>query len=393
MAGTQTVTILFTDMVGSTELASRIGDDAADHVRRRHLNSLRQAVTRFDGREVKGVGDGLMVSFSSAAGALDAAVAMQQATEAQRATGDGCPSIRIGMSAGDASYEDGDWYGVPVVEAARLCAAAPAEHIYVADILRALTAGRARHRFDELEPLALKGLPDPVRACDLLWEPAPASPNPRIAVADDSVLLREGVVRVLTANGCDVIAEAGDADSLLAMIENDPPDVVVLDIRMPPTHTDEGIRAALEIRARYEDVGVLVLSQYLETAYALRLLDESATRVGYLLKDRVSDVDQFVDAIRRVAAGESVIDPEIVSKLVSRRRERDPLEGLSERERDVLELMAEGRSNQAIAERLFLSPKTVETHVRGIFTKLGILEDASDNRRVRAVLTYLRQAP
>lgn len=391
MAGAQTVTILFTDMVGSTELASRIGDDSADDIRRKHLASLRQAFTRFDGREVKCVGDGLMVSFSSAANALDAAVAMQQAAGAQTAATDEAPSIRIGISAGDATYEDGDWFGTPVVEASRLCAAAPGGHIYVADIVRALTAGRLRHRFVELEPLSLKGLPEPVRASDLIWEPAPARPNPRIAVADDSVLLREGVVRVLISNGFDVIAEAGDAEILLASIAKDQPDVVVLDIRMPPTHTDEGIRAAQEIRMRYEDVGVLVLSQYLETAYALRLLDESATRVGYLLKDRVANVEQFVDAIRRVAAGESVVDPEIVSKLMSRRRERDPLEELSKREREVLELMAEGRSNQAIAERLVLSAKTVETHVRGIFTKLGILEDATDNRRVRAVLTFLRQ--
>lgn len=392
MPGTQTVTIMFTDMVGSTELASRVGDDAADEIRRAYLGTLRHAVQRFGGREVKCVGDGLMVSFLSAADALDCAVAMQQAIDADvRATGGDVLGTRIGISAGDATYEDGDWFGVPVVEASRLCGSAPAGHIYVSEVLRALVSGRARHRFGDLEPLSLKGLPGPLRANEVLWDPAPEAVKPRIAVADDSVLLREGIVRVLTANGFDVVAEAGDAETLMSAIAADPPDAVVLDIRMPPTHTDEGIRAAHDIRANHEGVGILVLSQHLETGYALRLLEDSAIGVGYLLKDRVSDVDQFVDAIRRVLAGESVIDPEIVSKLVGRRRERDPLEELSPREREVLALMAEGRSNNAICEQLFLSPKTVETHVRGVFTKLGILYDAGDNRRVRAVLTYLRQ--
>lgn len=214
----------------------------------------------------------------------------------------------------------------------------------------------------------------------------------RIALADDSALLRQGLVRMLSDAGFDIVGEAGDVQELMEVVETTAPDVVVIDIRMPPTHTDEGIAAAREIRASHPDVAVLVLSQYLETVYAIQLLSGNTAGVGYLLKDRVGNVEELADAIRRVANGESVIDPDVVSRLVAKHRERDPLAVLSQREREVLELMAEGRSNQAIAQRLFLSPKTVETYVRNIFQKLNIAETAEDHRRVLAVLSYLRQA-
>jgi DNA-binding NarL/FixJ family response regulator len=212
----------------------------------------------------------------------------------------------------------------------------------------------------------------------------------RVVIADDAVLFREGLARVLQAAGIQVAAQVGDAEQLLVRVRADPPAAVVVDIRMPPTHTREGLDAAQRIRAEHPEVGVLVLSQYVEPHHAIQLLQDGASGVGYLLKDRVADVNEVIDAVRRVAAGGSVIDPEVVSQLVSRRRTHDPIQELSERERQVLALMAEGRSNQAICERLFLSPKTVEAHVHSIFTRLDLHVAPDDHRRVLAVLAFLR---
>ena len=212
----------------------------------------------------------------------------------------------------------------------------------------------------------------------------------RVVIADDSVLLREGLSRLLEESGFEVAGQAGDADDLLRKVGAHKPDVAVVDVRMPPTHTDEGLRAAHKIRADHPDTAVLVLSQYVEEAYALELLSESTERTGYLLKDRVSDVEEFAAAVRRVAEGGSALDPAVVSQLVGRRRQRDPLDELTPREREVLELMAEGRSNAAIGERLFITLRAVEKHVTSIFTKLGLPATAEDHRRVLAVLTFLR---
>lgn len=214
----------------------------------------------------------------------------------------------------------------------------------------------------------------------------------RVIVADDVALLRTAVARALQHASFDVVAEVEDAKSLLDAVTRERPDAVVVDIRLPPTHTDEGIRAALQIRRDHPAVGVLVLSQYAVTDYAVRLLDGGGQGIGYLLKGRVASVDVLADALRRVAAGDSVVDPEIVARLVGRQREHDPLNALTDREREVLGLMAEGRSNQAIATRLFLGAKTVETHVRSIFNKLGLEPATDDHRRVLAVLTFLRHA-
>lgn len=213
----------------------------------------------------------------------------------------------------------------------------------------------------------------------------------RVAVADDAALFREGVARLLTDAGFEVVAKAKDAAELLALVHANTPDVVVVDIRMPPGFTTEGLDAAREIRRTHPDVGVLVLSAHVEPHYALQLLDSDARGAGYLLKDRVADLAELSDAVRRVAAGGLVIDPGVVATLVGRRRVGDPLESLSEREREVLAVMAEGRSNQGICERLFLSPKTVEAYVRSVFTKLGLQQGPDDNRRVLAVLAYLRR--
>ena len=212
----------------------------------------------------------------------------------------------------------------------------------------------------------------------------------RLIVADDSVLIREGLASVLREAGFDVVAQAEDAAGLLREVEATMPDVCVVDIRMPPTHTTEGLVAALDIRKRHPKIGVLVLSQHVETHYAMQLLGGDASGVGYLLKERLSDVHEVIDAIRHVGAGRSVIDPTVVSRLIGRRREDNPMESLSGREREVLALMAEGRSNRAIGERLFLSPKTVEAHVSSIFSKLGIDDTPDDNRRILSVLAWLR---
>jgi DNA-binding NarL/FixJ family response regulator len=212
----------------------------------------------------------------------------------------------------------------------------------------------------------------------------------RVILADDSVLLREGLARMLSESGFEVVAQVGDAEALLATVDADPPDVCIVDIRMPPTNTTEGLQAALHLRVHHPEVAVLVLSQYVETRYAMELLAQGADGVGYLLKDRVGDIAELLAALRSVVAGRSVIDPTVVSRLVGRRRQADPMETLSAREREVLEQMAEGRSNRAIGERLFLSPKTVEAHVSAIFSKLGIEDTADDNRRVLSVLTWLR---
>jgi DNA-binding NarL/FixJ family response regulator len=213
----------------------------------------------------------------------------------------------------------------------------------------------------------------------------------RVVIADDTLLLREGTARVLTDAGFEVVAQVGNADELLLMVRSHLPDVAVVDIRMPPTHTDEGLRAAKEIRRRFPQVGVLVLSQYLETDYASELLAESAEGVGYLLKDRVATIPEFIAAVERVAARGTALDPAIVSRLVGRSRHDNPIDSLTPRERDVLQLMAEGLSNIAIAARLVVTERAVEKHVTSIFGKLRLAADADAHRRVLAVLAFLDQ--
>ncbi len=213
----------------------------------------------------------------------------------------------------------------------------------------------------------------------------------RVVVADDSTLLREGVVRLLEEAGLEVVGQAADGEELLRKVRAHKPDVAVVDVRMPPTHTDEGLRAAREIRAELPEVAVLVLSQYVEVAYARELLAESAEGLGYLLKDRVADVGALTDAVRRVGTGGSALDPEVVSQMLGRRRQDDPLEQLTPREREVLGLMAEGRSNASIAAELVVTERAVEKHVTGIFAKLGLEAGGEDHRRVVAVLRFLDQ--
>ena len=213
----------------------------------------------------------------------------------------------------------------------------------------------------------------------------------RAVIAEDSVLLREGVARLLADDGIEVVGQSGDAEDLLRKVNAHSPDIAIVDIRMPPTNTDEGLVAAKQIRSDHPEIGVLVLSQYVEEDYALDLLADNAEGVGYLLKDRIADLDNFLDAVRRVAAGGSALDPEVVSHLLGRRRADNPLQELSDREREVLALMAEGRSNKAIADELVVTGSTVEKHVTNIFEKLDLDASPVDHRRVLAVLKFLER--
>jgi DNA-binding NarL/FixJ family response regulator len=211
-----------------------------------------------------------------------------------------------------------------------------------------------------------------------------------VAIAEDSLLVRAGLARVLRDAGFDVVGVAAAAEQLLRLVEREQPDAALIDIRLPPTHSDEGLRAAAEIRRRSPSIALLVLSQYVEAEYALRLLEGDERSVGYLLKDRILDAHELTDAIRRVVAGGVVVDAALVTQLLERRRRIDPLDELTAREREVLGLMAEGLTDRGIAERLYVTPKTVETHIRHIFAKLRLPETALDNKRVHAVLAYLR---
>jgi DNA-binding NarL/FixJ family response regulator len=212
----------------------------------------------------------------------------------------------------------------------------------------------------------------------------------RVVVADDSLLFREGLVRLLSEQGFEVVGQMDNADDLVRRVSGLKPEIAIVDIRMPPTNTDEGLRAAHRIGEQHPEVGVVVLSQYLEASYAMRLLEEGTAGRGYLLKDRVADLDSFAASLRRVGEGGSVVDPEVVASLVGKRRDAGVLDGLTDREREILALMAEGRSNFGICERLVLSPRTIESHVRTIFQKLDLGPADDDHRRVLAVLAYLR---
>jgi len=392
---TGTVTFLFGDVEGSTRLAHELGSEwqpVLSDIRR----LLRQAVAGAEGHEVDSRGDELFAAFADAAGAAAAAVDAQR-----RIAGHNWPStvrVRIGLHTGTATLGEDGYVGVDVHRAFRVANAGHGGQIVASE-----TTARELASSRELRDLGLWSLPD-LPAAERIFQldepglggdfpPLRARPGAtavRVVLADDSVLLREGVARLLDEAGFDVVAQSGTAEDLLRHVAMHQPDVAVVDIRMPPTQTDEGLRAAKEIRDKHPATGVLVLSQYVEPGYAMDLLSESAEGLGYLLKDRVADVDVFAAAIRRVSEGGSALDPSVVSQLVGRHRRDDPLADLSPREREVLELMAEGRSNQAIAERMFVTLRAVEKHVTSIFVKLRLPATAEDHRRVLAVLALLR---
>jgi DNA-binding NarL/FixJ family response regulator/class 3 adenylate cyclase len=395
---TGTVTFLLADVEGSTRLVQQAGDlyvQLLGDARR----ILRDAVSQHGGVEVDAHGDELLSDFGEAEAAANAAVAAQRGLAAHQWPAGHVVRVRIGLHTGEPIITDEGYTGIDVHRVARVASAGHGGQIVLTESTKGRCPGLATtdlgaHRFSGLvEPervfqLVADGLPRDFPA--LRDTVATLGSEMRVVIADDSVLLREGVVRLLEDAGFEVAGQSGTAEDLLRHVGLYKPQVAIVDIRMPPTHTDEGLRAAKAIRERYPATGVLVLSQYVEPGYALELLSESAEGIGYMLKDRISDVEQFASAVRRVGEGGSALDPAVVSQLVGRRRAEGPLDELTPREREVLALMAEGRSNQAIAERLFVTLRAVEKHVTSIFTKLDLPASTDDHRRVLAVLAYLR---
>jgi class 3 adenylate cyclase len=310
----KTATVLFTDLVGSTRLFTGLEPAAADKIRARHFAILRDALSVHQGHEVKTLGDGMMAVFDSVADGFACAVTMQRALGAHnRRHPDQALSMRIGLSAGETIQEHDDYFGTTVIEASRLCDLAGPGQIIVSEIAR-LLAGSGMHRLEPIGELSLKGIAAPTLAWQVEWE-LEEELALRVAIADDSVLLREGVARVLEVEGIDVVLQASDAESLLRSLVVTRPHVVIVDVRMPPTHTTEGLDAAERIRQQHPDIGVLVLSASVDPGAARRLLAGATDGVGYLLKERIADIDELTAAIRTIASGGSAIDPAVVAQL------------------------------------------------------------------------------
>jgi DNA-binding NarL/FixJ family response regulator/class 3 adenylate cyclase len=394
------VTLLFVDIEDSTGHVQRLG---AGYIRvlEEFRSVVRGAVAEAGGHEVDCRADELFAAFGRPEDAVAAAVS------AQKLLANAVVKARMGIHTGRPALSATTYYGVDVHRAARICDAGRGGQILLSVDTHAALNGDLEVR--DLGAHELRGLPAPERILQLVVPGLELDFAPlrldretehevpeeaekaslRVVLAEDSVLLREGIARLLEDGGFEVVGQAGNADELMLKVRSYSPDVALVDIRMPPTHTDEGLRAAKEIREKHPETGVLVLSQYVEAGYAMELLSESAEGVGYLLKDRISDVDDFRAAVRRVAEGGSALDPAVVSQLVGRRRRDDPLGELTPREREVLELMAEGRSNHAIADQLVVTERAIEKHVTSIFSKLSLTPAPADHRRVLAVLAYL----
>jgi class 3 adenylate cyclase/ActR/RegA family two-component response regulator len=310
------VAVLFTDLVGSTAQLSELGPEARERVLGRHFAGLRDALAVHRGREVKALGDGIMAVFDSVSSAVACAITMQRTVARHnQSLEDRRLAMRIGLSVGEVSLETGDVFGTSVIESSRLCALASDGQILIAEIAR-LLMGDGIARLSPVGELELKGLPRPVLAWNVDWDQAEAF-GLRVALADDSALLRQGIAQVLETEGIDVVAQASDADELLRLLVPSRPHVVVLDVRMPPTHTTEGLDAAARIREEHPEIGVLVLSASVDPSAASRLLESVSGGVGYLLKDRVADVAELTAAIRTVASGGSAIDPEVIARFAA----------------------------------------------------------------------------
>jgi DNA-binding NarL/FixJ family response regulator/class 3 adenylate cyclase len=398
-----TVTLVCTDIEDSTSLVGRLGSAYAA-VLEDHRRLVREAAEAAGGAMIDCRGDEMMLVFTDPSQAVAGAIAAQRALTAHSWPNDEQVAVRIGLHTGEPATEGSSYVGLDVHRVARISDAGHGGQVLLSERTEAVADAETR----DLGAHVFKGLPQPEHVFQVLAEglredfpplrvepagTAGSASNPgamRVVVAEDSVLLREGIARLLEDAGIEVVGQAGTADELMLKVRSYKPDVAIVDIRMPPTQTDEGLVAAKEIREKHPETSVLVLSQYLEPAYALELLSESAEGVGYLLKDRVADIPEFVAAVKRVGEGGSALDPSVVSQLVGRRRSDDPISQLTPREREVLELMAEGLSNIAIAERLVVTERAVEKHVTSIFGKLRLGADSEHHRRVLAVLAFLR---
>ena len=383
-----TMTVVFTDMEGSTALRQRVGEKRFSDMLAAYEALLRECVAAHGGLEEKAVGDGHMLAFPGARGALRYAVALQRALSAD----DALPfEVRMGLHSGDVERQGTEMRGRVLAKAARISAQARGGEILVSRVVRELAGldESSEIWFDEGREVELRGLRGRHELLPVRWENQPR-PRERIVVADDAAMVREGVAALLREHGMEVVATVGDAESLQEAVARHRPDVALVDIRMPPTYTNEGLVAAELIRQAYPAVGLLVLSQHVEPSYAVRLIQDGEQRSGYLLKDRISEVEVLLDAVRRVARGGCVVDSSLAASMLDQADARGSLEELSEREREVLGLLAQGLSNRAIAERLVVTGRTVETHVGQIFLKLGLRDAGVEHRRVAAVLTYLR---
>jgi class 3 adenylate cyclase/DNA-binding NarL/FixJ family response regulator len=411
-----TVTFLFTDVEGSTRLAAQLRERYAE-VLADHQRLLRDAFADSGGRVIDTQGDAFFVAFPRAKDAIAAALAGQRALGHHRWPDGVIVRVRMGLHTGEPATADDRYIGLGVHRAARICAAGHGGQILLSSATYALLADDVLPdiTFQDLGEYWLKDLERPERIYQLIVpdlprafppprsepterEPVPApavdvpKPRLRVIVADDSVLIREGLARLLAEAGFDVVATAADADELLREVGRVQADVIITDIRMPPRYLDEGLVAATEIRRLHAGVGVLLLSQHLHPTYAMRLLEDYPERVGYLLKERVSDIAVLSDAVRRIAEGECVIDPTIVSRLMSRARLQGPLAVLSAREQRILTLIAEGRSDETITQHLSVTRDAYEAELRDVFAKLGLSGTHDDLRRVVAVLSYLSSA-
>jgi DNA-binding NarL/FixJ family response regulator len=385
-----TVTVLFADVEGSTAMLERLGQARWLEAMAEYEEMLRARIAEHDGTLIKALGDGHLAAFPSARAALRCAVEVQRGLPLARA-----PDLRVrmGMHTGEPSLREDDLHGRTVVKAARIADLAHGGQVLVSGIVRELAQADEdlddEIWFEEGREVELRGLRGRHLVLSAQWDEVDRG-TLRVVIADDSALMRDGVAALLRECGVHVAALAADAESLYREVERHRPDVALVDIRMPPTGTTEGLVAAEEIGRTHPEVGVLVLSQYLELSYALRLVEDREARRGYLLKDRVAEVETLLDAVRRVAHGGTVVDSAIVDGLVARAGFAGPLSELSAREREVLGLLAEGLSDEAIAERLTLSQEDVEADVGQIFVKLGLRDERAEDRRVAAVLTYLR---
>jgi DNA-binding NarL/FixJ family response regulator len=385
-----TVTVLFADVEGSTAMLERLGQTRWLGALADYETLLGASITEHGGTLIKAIGDGHLAAFPSARAALRCAVDVQRSLPLASA-----PDLRVrmGMHTGEPAVREDDLHGRTVVKAARIASMAHGGQVLVSGIVRELAQADEdlddEIWFEEGREVELRGLRGRHLVLAAQWDDL-ARDTLRVVIADDSALVRDGVAALLRECGVHVAAIAGDAESLYREVERHRPDVALVDIRMPPTGTTEGLVAAEELGRTHPEVGVLVLSQYLELSYALRLVEDREARRGYLLKDRVSEIETLLDAVRRVAHGGCVVDPAIVEGLVARAGAAGPLAELSDGEREVLGLIAEGLSDAAIAERLELAPEAVESAVGQIFVKLGLRDEQAADRRVAAVLTYQR---